>query len=75
MDSYSRQAGWPSSGDSPMRSSLRDLLQYAIVRTSFFPLTLLYGTAYALSVRAAAALLSRIDGVAAIYLRRGLAKG
>ena len=59
----------------PMRPSLRTPVQYLVIRTSFFPLVHLYGAAYALSVRVATLLLRRVDGVAAIYLRRGLAKG
>lgn len=58
-----------------MRSSLRTPVQRLVIRTSFFPLVHLYGAAYALSVKVAALLLRRVDGVAAIYLRRGLAKG
>ncbi len=59
----------------PMKSSLRAPVQYLVIRTSFFPLIHLYGAAYALSVKVAALLLRRVDGVAAVYLRRGLAKG
>jgi len=58
-----------------MKPSLRTPVQYLVVRTSFFPLVHLYGAAYALSVKVATLLLKRVDGVAAIYLRRGVAKG
>jgi len=59
----------------PMRPSLRIPVQYLVIRTRFFPLTHLYRAAYALSVRLATVLLRRVDGVVAIYLRRGMAKG
>jgi len=66
---------WLAASDSLMRSSLRILVQYSVVRTSFFPLSYLYKAGYSLSVRITTLFLRRVDGVAAVYLRRGLAKG
>jgi len=58
-----------------MKSSVQDLIQRIVVNTSFFPFSYFYRKVYDLSVIVASLLLRRVDGVLAIYLRRGLAKG
>jgi len=58
-----------------MKSSVQDLIQRIVVSTSFFPFSYFYRKVYELSVIVASLLLRRVDGVLAIYLRRGLAKG
>ena len=58
-----------------MKSNIQDLIQRIIVHTSSPPLTYLYRKIYDLSVVVATLLLKRLDGVLAIYLRRGVAKG
>lgn len=58
-----------------MKSSFQDLIQYIIIKTSFFPFTFFYRKLYELSVTVASLSLRRVDGVLAIYLRRGMAKG
>ncbi len=57
------------------KSRFRQLLQGLAVLTQFFPFTWLYRRIYALAVRLCVRRLQRIRGVAAIYLRRGLASG
>lgn len=58
-----------------MKSSIQGLVQEIVVNTSFFPLTYIYRKIYELSAAVATLLLRRVDGVVAIYLRRGVAKG
>ena len=59
----------------PMKNKLKNLIQRLVVNTSIPPFTYLYQIIYDLSVRVAALLLRRIDGVLTVYLCRGLAKG
>ncbi len=69
-------AGQPQiSDDTLMKSSVQDLIQRIVITTSFFPLTHFYRKVYDLSTLVASLLLRRVDGVLAIYLRRGVAKG
>ena len=58
-----------------MKSNFQDLIQYIVVNTSFPPLTYLYKMFYNLSIAVAVLFLRQVDGVVAIYLRRGAAKG
>ena len=58
-----------------MKSNIQDLIQYIVVNTSFPPLTYLYKMFYNLSIAVAVLFLRQVDGVVAIYLRRGAAKG
>ena len=58
-----------------MKSNAKDLVQSMVVNTSFFPLTYFYRKVYDLSIAIAVRLLRQIDGVVAIYLRRGAARG
>ncbi len=58
-----------------MKASIQLLIQHVVIRTSFPPFTYLYRRLYELSVAIATLWLRRIDGVSAIHLRRGLAKG
>jgi len=57
------------------RFHLKHLLQRIAVRTQFPPFTWLYRAIYALAVRLCVRRLRRINGVRAVYLRRGLAAG
>ena len=58
-----------------MKSKIEGLIQRVIINTSFFPLTYFYRKIYALSVTVAALFLRQTDGVVAVYLCRGVAKG
>ncbi len=58
-----------------MKSQVQNLIQYLVVKTSFFPLSYLYKCSYFLSVAIARKLLGNVPGVYSMYLRRGLAKG
>ena len=60
--------------DTAVKPEIQSLIQRAIIGTSFFPLTWVYGKIYALSVKVARMLFSHVDGVLAVYLRRGVAK-
>jgi hypothetical protein len=51
------------------------VIQRIVVNTSFFPFSYAYRKIYDLSTAIATLRLKRLDGVLAIYLRRGLAKG
>ena len=58
-----------------MKSNVQDLIQRIVVNTNFFPFSYTYGKIYDLSTAIATIWLRRVDGVLAIYLRRGLARG
>ena len=58
-----------------MKSQVQNLIQYLVIKTSFFPLSYLYKYFYFLSVSIARKLLGNVPGVYSMYLRRGLAKG
>lgn len=58
-----------------MKSSVQNLIQRIVIDTSFFPFSYTYKKFYYLSIAIATLWLRRVDGVRAIYLRRGLAKG
>ena len=58
-----------------MKSNVQDLIQRIVINTSFFPFSYFYRKIYDLSIAIATLWLRRVDGVLAIYLRRGLAKG
>jgi len=58
-----------------MKSNVQDLIQRIVINTSFFPFSYTYKKFYDLSIAIATLWLKRVDGVLAIYLRRGLAKG
>ena len=58
-----------------MKLNVRDIIQLLVLRTSFFPLNYIYRLIYSLSIIAATFWLSRVDGVLAVYLRRGAARG
>jgi predicted nucleotidyltransferase len=58
-----------------MKPKIQGLVQNLVINTSFPPLTYLYRKIYDLSVAVVTLLLRRVDGVLAIYLRRGVAKG
>lgn len=58
----------------PMKRNIRYFIQKLIVILSFPPLTYLFQKIYSLSITVAVRLLKRRAGVAAIYLRRGVAK-
>lgn len=57
-----------------MKSDIRLIIQRLIVISSFPPFTYFYKKVYGLAVVVATLLLRRMDGVLAIYLRRGMAK-
>ena len=57
-----------------MKSEIRFIIQRLIVISSFPPFTYFYKKVYDLAVVVATLLLRRVDGVLAIYLRRGMAK-
>jgi hypothetical protein len=58
-----------------MKSSVQDLIQRIVVNTNFLTFSYIYRKIYDLSIAIATLWLRRVDGVLAIYLRRGLAKG
>ncbi len=58
-----------------MKSCIQNLIQRIVIATNFSPFSYIYRAIYELSVAFATLLLRRVDGVLAIYLRRGLAKG
>ena len=58
-----------------MKSNVQDLIQRIVINTNFLPFSYIYRKIYELSVACATFLLRRVNGVLAIYLRRGLAKG
>ena len=58
-----------------MKSSIQNLIQRIVITTNFPPISYIYREIYELSVACATFWLRRVDGVLAIYLRRGLAKG
>lgn len=64
-----------SRGEVLMKSSVKDSIQRIVISTNFFPFPYIYRKIYELSVAFATLLFRRVDGVLAIYLRRGLAKG
>lgn len=57
------------------KSQIQNIVQYMVISTSFPPFTYFYRKIYELSTKVATLLLRRVDGVIAIYLRRGVAKG
>lgn len=58
-----------------MKSNVQDLIQRIVINTNFFPFSYIYRKIYDLSIAFATFLLRHVNGVLAIYLRRGLAKG
>ncbi len=58
-----------------MKQNVQNSIQRIVVNTSFFPFTHLYQKIYDLSIAVAVLLLKRAEGVAAIYLRRGVGQG
>lgn len=57
-----------------MKENLRNFFQMIIIKTSFPPLSFLYKILYLIAVRWAALVLGSVNGVEAIYLRRGLSR-
>ncbi len=58
-----------------MKSSVQDLIQRVVIKTSFFPFSYFYRKIYGLSIAIATLWLRRVEGVLTIYLDRGVAKG
>lgn len=55
------------------KASIKNLIQRIVIVSSFPPFSYFYRKFYDLSVAVATLLLRRVDGVSAIYLRRGVA--